>query len=55
MLSLDKTKETAKLESFLGDREGILSWKLDGLTIILKYDQGVLAQAVTLGIYDRSR
>ena len=49
VLSLDKTKETAKLESFLGDREGILSWKLDGLTIILKYDQGVLAQAVTRG------
>jgi len=42
VLSLDKTKETAKLESFLGDREGMLSWKLDGLTIILKYDNGVL-------------
>lgn len=49
VLSLDKTKETSKLESFLGDREGILSWKLDGLTIILKYDHGVLAQAVTRG------
>ncbi len=49
VLSLDKTKETAKLESFLGDREGILSWKLDGLTIILKYDNGVLEQAVTRG------
>ena len=36
ILSLDKTKKTAKLASFLGDKEGILSWKLDGLTIVLK-------------------
>ena len=49
VLSLDKTKETAKLESFLGDKEGILSWKLDGLTIILKYNHGTLEQAVTRG------
>ena len=49
ILSLDKTKETAKLASFLGDKEGILSWKLDGLTIVLKYNNGVLEQAVTRG------
>ncbi|MBQ9091198.1 MAG: NAD-dependent DNA ligase LigA, partial [Anaerotignum sp.] len=49
ILSLDKTKETAKLASFLGDREGILSWKLDGLTIVLKYNNGTLEQAVTRG------
>ncbi len=49
ILSLDKTKETAKLESFLGNREGILSWKLDGLTIVLKYNNGTLEQAITRG------
>ena len=49
ILSLDKTKETAKLASFLGDREGILSWKLDGLTIVLKYNNGTLEQAITRG------
>ncbi len=49
ILSLDKTKETGKLESFLGDKKGILSWKLDGLTIVLKYNNGVLEQAVTRG------
>ena len=49
ILSLDKTKETAKLESFLGDKEGILSWKLDGLTLVLTYADGVLQQAITRG------
>ena len=49
ILSLDKTKETGKLESFLGDKKGILSWKLDGLTIVLKYNNGLLEQAVTRG------
>ena len=49
ILSLDKTKETAKLESFLGNKTGILSWKLDGLTIVLTYKNGVLEQAVTRG------
>ena len=38
MLSLDKTKEVDKLKSFLGDKEGVLSWKMDGLTIVLKYE-----------------
>ena len=37
MLSLDKTKDVLKLKSWLSDKEGILSWKLDGLTIVLKY------------------
>ena len=49
ILSLDKTKETGKLESFLGDKKGILSWKLDGLTIVLTYKNGTLEQAVTRG------
>lgn len=49
MLSLDKTKETTKLVSFLDTRDGLLSWKLDGLTIVLKYKDGTLAQAVTRG------
>lgn len=49
ILSLDKTKEPEKLVSFLGDKTGILSWKLDGLTIVLKYKDGILQQAVTRG------
>lgn len=49
MLSLDKTKDEAKLSSFLSDREGILSWKLDGLAIELAYNNGVFERAVTRG------
>lgn len=49
MLSLDKTKEVAELEEWLGTKEGVLSWKLDGLTIVLTYEQGRLAKAVTRG------
>lgn len=49
MLSLDKTKEIEGLKSFLGDKEGLLSWKLDGLTVVLTYEDGKLAKAVTRG------
>lgn len=49
ILSLDKTKEPDKLVSWLGDSEGIISWKLDGLTIVLTYNNGVLERAVTRG------
>ncbi|MBQ6815142.1 MAG: NAD-dependent DNA ligase LigA [Lachnospiraceae bacterium] len=49
MLSLDKTKEVDGLKSFLGDKEGLLSWKLDGLTIVLTYEDGKLVKAVTRG------
>ncbi|MCL2666044.1 MAG: NAD-dependent DNA ligase LigA, partial [Defluviitaleaceae bacterium] len=49
MLSLDKTKEKQKLVSFLNGRQGLLSWKMDGLTVILKYKSGKLVQAVTRG------
>lgn len=49
MLSLDKTKEVTALQEWLGDQEGLLSWKLDGLTIVLTYDQGTLQKAVTRG------
>ena len=49
MLSLDKTKEVAALEEWLGDEAGLLSWKLDGLTIVLTYEDGILVKAVTRG------
>lgn len=49
MLSLDKTKDPEDLASFLGDQKGILSWKLDGLTIVLTYQDGSLFKAVTRG------
>ncbi len=49
MLSLDKTKSVDKLVEFLGDETGLLSWKLDGLTIALSYRNGELFQAVTRG------
>lgn len=49
MLSLDKTKDRAALSKWLGDKEGILSWKLDGLTVVLTYKDGRLKKAVTRG------
>lgn len=49
MLSLDKTKEPQQLASWLGEKEGLLSWKLDGLTIVLTYENGDLVKAVTRG------
>ena len=49
MLSLDKTKEVDKLKEFLGNQKAFLSWKLDGLTIVLTYKNGVLEKAVTRG------
>ena len=49
MLSLDKTKSPDDLAEWLGDQEGLLSWKMDGLTIVLTYEDGRLAKAVTRG------
>lgn len=49
MLSLDKTKEVSRLKEFLGSQEALLSWKLDGLTIVLTYQNGTLQKAVTRG------
>ncbi|MBS5793822.1 MAG: NAD-dependent DNA ligase LigA [Clostridiales bacterium] len=49
MLSLDKTKEISKIEDFLNTKEGLLSFKMDGLTIVLTYDDGILVSAVTRG------
>ena len=49
MLSLGKTKERAELADWLGDKEGLLSWKLDGLTVVLTYENGELSKAVTRG------
>ena len=49
MLSLDKTKEVESLKTWLGNHEGVLSWKLDGLTVVLTYENGELVNAVTRG------
>ena len=49
MLSLAKTKSREELQGWLMDREGLLSWKLDGLTIVLTYEEGRLSKAVTRG------
>lgn len=49
MLSLDKTKEREALREFIGEHPALLSWKLDGLTIVLTYENGELIKAVTRG------
>ena len=49
MLSLDKTKSVETLQSFLGEQKGILSWKLDGLTVVMTYEKRELVKAVTRG------
>ena len=49
MLSLDKTKSVETLQSFLGEQKGILSWKLDGLTVVMTYEKGEFVKAVTRG------
>ena len=49
MLSLDKTKDVGRLKEFLGDQKAVISWKLDGLTIVLTYKGGTLEKAVTRG------
>ena len=49
MLSLDKTKSVEDLREWLGDNKALLSWKMDGLTIVLTYRDGELVEAVTRG------
>lgn len=49
MLSLDKTKDAGRLKEFVGTHESVISWKMDGLTIVLTYREGTLAKAVTRG------
>ncbi|MCR4705677.1 MAG: NAD-dependent DNA ligase LigA [Lachnospiraceae bacterium] len=49
MLSLGKTKSREELRDFLGAKKGLLSWKLDGLTVVLEYEDGLLSKAVTRG------
>lgn len=49
MLSLDKTKDVTQLQTFLGEQIGVLSWKMDGLTVVLTYENGELKKAVTRG------
>ena len=48
MLSLDKTKEVDALAGFLGDKEGILSWKMDGLTNVITYENGELVKILSM-------
>ena len=49
MLSLDKTKSVEALAAWLGTHQGVISWKLDGLTVVLTYENGTLVKAVTRG------
>ena len=49
MLSLDKTKDVEVLKDFVGEQKALMSWKLDGLTIVLTYQKGELSKAVTRG------
>ena len=49
MLSLDKTKEVEELKNFVGSQKVLMSWKMDGLTIVLTYRDGKLYKAVTRG------
>ena len=49
MLSLDKTKDREALAGWLNGQKGILSWKLDGLTIVLTYEEGQMVKALTRG------
>ena len=49
MLSHDKTKDVEALRAFIGEQKSLLSWKLDGLTIVLTYNEGKLQKAVTRG------
>ena len=49
MLSLDKTKDVEELKNFVGDQKALMSWKMDGLTIVLTYRGGHLFKAVTRG------
>lgn len=49
MLSLDKTKEVSRLKEFVGNQKAVISWKMDGLTIVLTYREGRLYKAVTRG------
>src|SRR5699024_7051662 len=49
MLSLDKTKDRQELAEWLGQQRGLLSWKLDGLTVVLTYENGRLSKALTRG------
>ncbi len=49
MLSLNKTKEIEDLREWLGTQKGVLSWKMDGLTVVLTYEGGSLTKAVTRG------
>lgn len=49
MLSLGKTKDREELAAWLNDKEGLLSWKLDGLTVVSTYEDGMLKKAVTRG------
>lgn len=49
MLSLDKTKSVEDLAEWLKDKKGVMSWKMDGLTVVLTYEGGTLVKAVTRG------
>ncbi|MDD6919981.1 MAG: NAD-dependent DNA ligase LigA [Eubacteriales bacterium] len=49
MLSLNKTKSVEELQAWLGEKQAVLSWKIDGLTVVMTYEDGELKRAVTRG------